>query len=57
MHRFSLLDNRKFVGDMFEQFCGSAYSKLLTASLNEKLKNLFNELSSEMQFFNNFSTE
>lgn len=52
MHRFNPLGNRKFVGDMFEKFCGSAYSKLLTASLNEKLLNSFNVLSSEMQFFN-----
>lgn len=52
MHRFNPLGNRKFVEDMFEKFCGSAYSKLLTASLNEKLHNSFNVLSSEMQFFN-----
>lgn len=52
MHTFNPLDNRKFVGDMFEKFCGSAYSKLLTASLSEKLKKSLNVLSSEIQFFN-----
>lgn len=52
MHRFNLLTTRKFVGDMMERFFGIGYSKLLTATLNEKLRDTFNVQSSEMQFFN-----
>lgn len=48
MYIFNFLDNRKFVGDMFEKFCGSVYLKFLIVSLSEKLKKFLNVLLFEI---------